>query len=282
MIDNLFCKNGDVGTVRMDVTPEMARNWLENKRGSVKNRNLISSAVEYYSRSMKKGEWKLNGESIKFDNQGNLIDGQNRLAACVKADTSFPTLVVFNLDTGAFDSLDDGAKRTKGQVLKMRGYKHGNELAAAINMLWREENGHSVFAQNERPNNAEIAEYLQRNPGLTKFASVSATTKRLFASVRLPIYLQWNFEQKEPELRESFFHVIEHGGDASSGTPPAVLRERLMSYLVKQEKLRDRYKMAITIKAWNAAREGRKIKQLSWRAEPTEANPEPEDMPKIK
>jgi hypothetical protein len=60
------------------------------------------------------------------------LDGQNRLAACVKANKGFTTHVVFNIDPSLFGRMDIGKPRNPADVLHIAGYKYASTLAAAV------------------------------------------------------------------------------------------------------------------------------------------------------
>ena len=68
------------------VTPHLASKWLQKNSC---NRPLSQNTVYRYADAILSGEWKLNGDTIRFDSNGTLIDGQHRLHACVKAGKSF-------------------------------------------------------------------------------------------------------------------------------------------------------------------------------------------------
>jgi hypothetical protein len=71
----------------IDVDPATAESWLAKNPN---NRNLRVPVVQSYARDMVSGNWMLNGETIKFDQSGKLIDGQHRLSAVVTADVTVP------------------------------------------------------------------------------------------------------------------------------------------------------------------------------------------------
>lgn len=62
---------------------------------------------------MRNGNWKANGEAIKFSSTGRLLDGQHRLRACVKEQVPFTTLVIRGLEDEAMAarSGDEGIRR---------------------------------------------------------------------------------------------------------------------------------------------------------------------------
>jgi len=69
---------------------------------------------------------------LAFDEQGNLIDGQHRLAAIVQTGKTLPILVCSKMDPRIFDCVDTGAARTAGDGIDILGSSHGKYIAAAI------------------------------------------------------------------------------------------------------------------------------------------------------
>jgi hypothetical protein len=95
----------------IEVTPDMARVFVDptNHRNY---RPLKSSKMQVYCRAMKNDEWILNGTTLKFDVDGNMIDGQHRCHACMRTGCSFKTLAVYNLPREAEITIDAGIART--------------------------------------------------------------------------------------------------------------------------------------------------------------------------
>ncbi|MBR1526588.1 MAG: hypothetical protein IJ640_08010, partial [Prevotella sp.] len=56
------------------VTPAQARKWLADMRT---NRAIKPRLVNRYARQMTRGNWHDNGETLKFDTNGKLCDGQH-------------------------------------------------------------------------------------------------------------------------------------------------------------------------------------------------------------
>lgn len=108
------------------VTPDMAREWLEQNGD---NRKLRKQRVVSYAADMGAGRWKFTGEAIKFNGK-SLDDGQHRLAACVMADVPFETLVIRGIPEGAKDVMDQGLPRSVADVLTWHGGRSGSAVAA--------------------------------------------------------------------------------------------------------------------------------------------------------
>jgi hypothetical protein len=112
-----------------EITPAKAKEWLEkyNKH----NRNLRKSTVDSFATDMVNDAWTENTQTISFGADGNLKDGQHRLAAIVRSGRSHHFLICRNVPdviggakTKVTDSLDRGNARSVADVLKLsHGYK---------------------------------------------------------------------------------------------------------------------------------------------------------------
>lgn len=107
------------------ITPQIAEAYLR-KNDNV--RKVTWGVVAKYAEDMKHGRWLLSSETIAFDENGYLKDGQHRLLACVKSGCSFQTLVVRGLEDGADSVVDIGKTRSPSDQLK--GYEYADKVAA--------------------------------------------------------------------------------------------------------------------------------------------------------
>lgn len=112
----------------VNITPEMAKRMLEK---NPYNRNISKRTVETYAEAMRRNEWHSNGESICFDEDGNLINGQHRLAACVLANVPFCSTVVTGVLKQDSYIYDKGRNRTIRNTV-MIAQKHGEMDSAPI------------------------------------------------------------------------------------------------------------------------------------------------------
>jgi hypothetical protein len=115
------------------ITPNDAKRLLDNSK--TKNRTVNKSNVLRYSNEMRQGKWKLNGESIKLDYDGNVIDGQHRLLAIINSNVSIETMVTTGLDPIVFGTLDTGKKRDGSDVLSIHDVKNSRLVASTIKMV---------------------------------------------------------------------------------------------------------------------------------------------------
>lgn len=119
----------------VEITPDMARKWLENNNPH--NRNVYERVVLSYARDMATGNWVVNNQGIGFDSNGNLVDGQHRLYACIRANRPFKSLVVLGLPVANGNgirvqmTIDQGKSRQAGDVFSLAyGVKDANHQAA--------------------------------------------------------------------------------------------------------------------------------------------------------
>lgn len=122
------------------ITPEMAQEYL--KFNTENYRSLNKLRVISYSNDMKAGKWQLNGEAIKFDTEGKLIDGQHRLQAIVRANVPVKMLVIRGIQEGV-NLYDIGSTRSMGQIAKARGIVEGWYSQVMACASWIVNNGES-------------------------------------------------------------------------------------------------------------------------------------------
>ena len=102
----------------MRITPAIARQMLERNK---KNRPLNTLHVKNMKDMFLAGDMILNGETIIFDVDGNMLNGQHRLHGCVESGVAWDAIVVRGIDPDAFRTLDSGKKRTTGDTLALCG-----------------------------------------------------------------------------------------------------------------------------------------------------------------
>jgi hypothetical protein len=104
----------DIVTRTVLITPEMAREWLTR---DVVNRPLIPRNVEAIAFDMRSGRWVLTHQSIAFNRDGLLVDGQHRLHAVVAAGVAVPMRVTYCVEFGFEAPIDTGCMRRAHHVL---------------------------------------------------------------------------------------------------------------------------------------------------------------------
>lgn len=113
------------------VTPEMALEYLATRDGKPQ-RPLRAVDVRKYSADMKAGRWLENGESLIFDTNGELVDGQHRLHAQLDAGVTMQWVVVRGVAPEVFQTIDRGKNRTAAHLLDIAGLGPDSTMIAAV------------------------------------------------------------------------------------------------------------------------------------------------------
>lgn len=128
-------KRGAITTEVVNVTPEMATEWLNH---NTHNRPLRHGLVERYAAIMRAGGWKLVHQGIAFTAEGDIVDGQHRLFAVIESGMT----IAFNVTRGVLAEtqmvIDDHAKRTVRDVAVLqRGLGEAdNRHIGAARTMW--------------------------------------------------------------------------------------------------------------------------------------------------
>lgn len=258
------------------ITPQMAKEWLEK---NTRNRPIIASSVKHYAAQMRNRKWRLTGEAIKFDKEGNLVDGQCRLTACVQSGVSFTSLVVGNVPEEAFNVMDQGSIRTPAHAFGRDGKARYSMLAAAVRLVWILENKKKVQFSGKLTID-ESYEILEAHPNLEK--SVELATSWYSPSMPLPPSVVAGFMSvcstatKTISLKSlEFWKAVSTGNDIKAGSPEERLRVTLLNAKLKGEPFHRDTVNALCIKAYNAYIAGETMYKLSY-------NPKTEKFPVLK
>ena len=124
------------------LTPEMARSFLAvNTKGQ---RTINASWVETLASDITSGRWNPNlpNNALVIDESGNMIDGQHRCLAVIKANMPIKTIVAFGASNDVFELLDSNRSR---KVTDFLG-KHRTVIASIIKFAVCIECGSSFMA----------------------------------------------------------------------------------------------------------------------------------------
>ena len=112
------------------MTPQWASQLLGQTKQ--KNRKFKRRHLERLTSTIQSGNWYITAQGIALDNQNNILDGQHRLAAVVRAEKPIQIMLGRNLDPAIFNVVDTGATRTAGDALDILGSSKGKTVAAAL------------------------------------------------------------------------------------------------------------------------------------------------------
>lgn len=261
----------------MQVTPELAKQWLER---NAHNRPLSDALVITYAVDMLDGRWQYNGDAIRFDTDGNLIDGQHRLKACLEAGVTFETDVIFGLAPEAIRTIDIGKARTAGHIAHLEGVQNAATCCAVATLIVLHQK-YGIQCLNDprcQPTKPQVVEASRNLPGIEAAVTKARLLGRKIAAPRIIGFCYWVFAQQNRELAERFFDELAHGLNLSPDNPVYHLRERLLANRRAKAKLPQLEIVALFFKAWIAYRDNRPLRRLFWKTD----GPAPEKFPDIR
>jgi hypothetical protein len=222
--------------------------------------------------------WISDGSPIRFDNDGNLIDGQHRLEAISQLQLTVQMVVVRGVNDDR--TIDTDSKRTLPQYLAGHGEINTNGLAASIRLINKyrlgvmHDGGESSFP------NIELLQLFNKEPTIRESHQFCVQHKwRGMTSTLLTLLHYIVCSQGGSQERvEEFIIKLEEGTSLEANNPIFLLRERILrKSSAKSKWFSGRESTALLIKAWNKWSANQPVSNLQWRS----AGPNAEDFPTI-
>lgn len=230
------------------VTPRMAKAWLAKNIET--NRAPKKGRIPMYARDMKLGRWELTGEAIKFNESGQLIDGQNRLRAVILADVPVDFAVMRGVPDSAFDVIDSGAVRTTADSLTL-----SISVVSIVrwSLMW-DIGVYNGSSGSFKPTNIEIRERYQDDMKLFDSAASRGRdcSPRGLGTARIAGMAHYLFSRVDVEATHAFFDQYISGANLPGKSAVLVLRNRMG--MLRAERLNAGEQLALFIRAWNNVR----------------------------
>ena len=122
------------------LTPDLAKVWLDTMPDYQRSSSAL--VVAEYAKDMIDGRWvEGTGDTIRFNKQGQMIDGQHRCLAVIESGVSIYVTIIEGLDDEVYLVLDKGRKRTVADSI---GGKNANARAAIAKTIIALNNGTPV------------------------------------------------------------------------------------------------------------------------------------------
>lgn len=253
------------------ITPEMARRLLDSMDG---NRPKSKSRWEIYAADMRNGKWDMNGESIKIDKNGRMIDGQHRMLAVIAADRPVWFTIMRNIEPKTFATIDSGQSRTTGQVFSIKNIKNANTTGSIVCRVEELREKQKITGGGRRvkaygSNRDILAKYETDPEGYDKAAEVAQAMykkMRIFTPTfvgAIYYYLTHNLGYQAAFVED--FLACMH----TLGTTHIKQADKLKEHLIKKRlvtgtKLSTEYAYNIFAKVWNKYVDGQSIKRLNY------------------
>jgi hypothetical protein len=134
-----------------DITPKKAEEILTYC--NTRNRRPYMGGLARMVVDMEKGNWRVdNGDVIRFNTSGELLDGQHRLMAIQVSGATTTLMMVFNIDDTVRQTIDTGKPRAAHDALTLAGWdkKTAGYMARGIEyIICMEKNHHPLNMRNQ-------------------------------------------------------------------------------------------------------------------------------------
>jgi hypothetical protein len=257
------------------ITPDVAASLLER---NVNNRKMKVRAIRNYARDMQSGKWNADAADLKFNRRGELIDGQNRLQACVDAGVPFPTLLRTGLDDAARQHVDQGVRRTVADSFRMAGVPDPNVVGAAVQLRARYDlmlaNSYSFGTKEVRVSltHQEALDYLAAHSSVEKWTTRAVQMARLGPGITRSVWVAFLSlcAEASEEAAGEFADLWIEGASKGTGDPLlALARYVALAKAPMTMKHRDRMQneknLHALVKVWNAWRLDERLDRLEVR-----------------
>jgi len=243
------------------VTPESATELLQRKRPSAAEN---PSAITAYAEAMRQGRWILNGMPLILSRTGVLLDGVQRLRACIKAGVPFLTVLAQNIPDDVLHTIDQQRRRSFAGVLESRGIPHAHALQSALVKLIRYDDGKMLRGAGTA-SWSRMDRVLRANPDLEQAVKMSLESEAtvLSEAVRTPLIFM-GFRVDKAATRR-FLDAVAHPEKHSPMEPGARIRDLIdITRGDPATRLKPVTLFALCIKALNATMSGEHQRAYTW------------------
>lgn len=134
ILENVYFETLGMGMAIVRIDPKLASLWISLMPSE--QRLLNKSNLQKLCDSLSMGFWnEKNGETIKFDTSGSMIDGQHRLYMIERTQKTITCPVWYGCEKDSITTIDTGKARSLGDILKIHGFTQSNQAASVVNNI---------------------------------------------------------------------------------------------------------------------------------------------------
>lgn len=254
----------NIATEWVYLTPERAEAYLARNRN---NRAMAQGTVTKYARAMRNGYWHAVSDTIKFDTNGNMLDGQHRCAACVESGTAIWVLVAHGLDPESRPAIDAGRPRAAADTLRWAGVEHYyHQIPPIARIAMARETGvlrNSLSRAKADMTNDEVLAWYLDNPDVEDAAAIAGAAAKAIEMRPGPVgYCTLLIRRIDPEATEEFLNSMPGNIDGGDRDARRVLMTYLRNARSQRRVLQEATQVYLLLKTWNLWRQGAQVKNI--------------------
>jgi hypothetical protein len=177
-------------------------------------------------------------------------------------------VVVRGAASSSFYTIDRGRARTNGNIFQIAGVPSSNVIAAVVNAYWlykRATKSGGALATNIRPHSGELLDLYNDHPDSFIVAGRCCQLCRsLIPSPPIGMTVSAALIDRghSEDSVITFWYQVSKGEGLFKGDPAFMLRERLIENKSSTHKMPMNFISEISIRAWNAFIQGKKLRTL--------------------
>jgi hypothetical protein len=246
------------------ITPETASAWLERNK---MNRNESSTEVARYAGEMLGETWYDIGDTIKWDTNEILADGQHRLEAIVRTNKGQHLWVARGLDPKARIAIDDGRSRKFADDLQMNMVPSSTRIESLVRKIMMWSSFQSIYASGgvgRIPRTALSETWTREQKRIMSAMEISSEHHNAPCSRPVGDFITYMLLDAAPEkLVHKFLQVLTIGSQDDTDAPLVVLRDRLTREKYEAKAMGRSTNTALAVwlmlRGWNAWVTGEKL-----------------------
>ena len=260
-------KNPPENSRVIEFSPKLAEYVLTELND--KNRPMKPTKIKIYASDLSEQMWGLTGDTIKFGRDGFLKDGQNRLAATVRANQPLRTHVVFGIDPHLFARMDIGKNRNGADVFSIAGVSYANHVSATVRWLLILTSDDPGNRGAQFSNEELLTAYREKFDAERIEQSIHAALavrKTSHHPVGPLAALHYLFSKRDARKADSFYEEWASGRAKKARAPSRYLQNELVRVSRESNnRMHENVRNAMIIKAWNAYVQGRAASKADMR-----------------
>ena len=152
------------------ITPTLAKDMLKK---NTNNRPVNNRQVELYSADMENNEWQVEAcQPIILDDNQRILDGQHRLHAIVRSNTTHFMLIKRGTPVDVRAVLDTGLGRTASHEATMQGIPNSSKMTRTAQFLLRHDTYGLRNAASSSPKiiNRDVVDFVKEHQNSLEYA----------------------------------------------------------------------------------------------------------------
>jgi hypothetical protein len=257
----------------LTLTKELAEEFLTHL--PERQRAQSERTIDKYAADLLSDQFPFTGDPIRFNADGELIDGQHRCTAVVESGVPVVALIIRGLGSDMIRFFDGGRTRRFPDDLRINGFANHTALAAVTGRVWHWEHGNYgymgvPYVQNAlyadtAPTRAQLWKTLQAHPELPDVVNHGQRLHTYVpnAPTSVTALMWWLLGQVDVDAREKFFHELTQGSGVNGPEYPINVLHRTLTRRIPQNEEREGHIwLAYYIKAYNAWASGATMSHL--------------------